>query len=566
MRKLLVLLSLGVLFASSCSLKEERDSFVNRENAYGTAAQCKSVLNSCYMPIKNIVTSSYFLMTEACNDLWSSSISIPDATLNISPANPGAGSNIWSNGYKGVMWTNECIACIAKSPLEDAVKQPMVAEARALRALYYYVLTCTFGDVPFYTNMIEDVDGLKAVAALPKESAANIRSALYDDLHDNAIPFFTAENGLKARPDQVPQNRAGYALSLMLMSRFALWNKDYDAAIEALDLLEELYGELTEERYPLEQTMWRYKNTPESIFEIQQSWSVDGVQYGGSIAPICLPIYDGDGIFDGVPLSGLGVNNSSKSTVVTTARFAILRSKSGAPPAESSAFGYSLIRPIPLTFDDEYYTAQKRYYVKIDTEAVRTWEKDGQKLDRRILYTFGLGNLQTGETFNTVRNNGNPCTGPKFWCPDMVSNHDSNNYKFFRYADAVLSMAEAWCCKGDTEKALHYLNLTRIRAGIEPLGSTAEQEDIMSEIRDERARELGGEMHRKFDLVRWGIWYSETQKYQSKKVKLNMLPCHEYYPIPDNQCALGGYVLKNEAYAAYADKWSQSEDENEEDS
>ena len=557
------------LFAVSCSLKEERESFVNRQNAYGTVAQCKSVLNSCYIPIKNIVSSSYFLMTEACNDLWTSTISIPDATLSISPANPGAGSNIWSNGYKGVMWANECVACIAESPLKDEDKLPMVAEARTLRALYYYVLTCTFGDVPFYTEMIEDVDGLKKVAALPKESADYIRSTLYDDLKDNAIPFFTDKNGLKARPDQVAQNRAGYALALMLMSRFALWNEDYDAALEPLGLLEDLYGELTEERYPLEKTMWRYKNTPESIFEIQQAWSVDGVQYGGSIAPVCLPIYDGDGIFDGVPISGLGVNNSSKSTVRTTERFAIFRPKAGTTPVESSAYDYSLIRPIPLTFD-EYGPGIGRYYVKIDTDAVQAWEKNGQKLDRRILYTFGLGNLQTGETFNIVRRNGRPCTGPKFWCPDMVSNHDSNNYKFFRYADAVLSMAEAWCRKGEAEKALHYLNLTRARAGIEPVSGLTEQEDIFSEIRDERARELGGEMHRKFDLVRWGIWYTETRKYHSPnadtnpdKVQSNMLPCHEYYPIPDTQCALGGYVLKNEAYAAYADRWSQFEDENE---
>ena len=53
---------------------------------------------------------------------------------------------------------------------------------------------------------------------------------------------------------------------------------------------------------------------------------------------------------------------------------------------------------------------------------------------------------------------------------------------------------------------------------------------------------------RKFDLVRWGIWYDETKKYiKGGKDKL-VQPFHRYYPIPDKQCALSGYVLDNPEY------------------
>ena len=71
----------------------------------------------------------------------------------------------------------------------------------------------------------------------------------------------------------------------------------------------------------------------------------------------------------------------------------------------------------------------------------------------------------------------------------------------------------------------------------------------MSELRNERARELGGELHRKYDLVRWGMWYDETYKNTGNStLKANMRTYHEYYPIPDTECALSGYILTNDAY------------------
>jgi hypothetical protein len=49
--------------------------------------------------------------------------------------------------------------------------------------------------------------------------------------------------------------------------------------------------------------------------------------------------------------------------------------------------------------------------------------------------------------------------------------------------------------------------------------------------------------------VRWGIWYDRTKTYNAyNKLKEHMRPCHEYYPIPDSQCALSGYALDNPTY------------------
>ena len=72
------------------------------------------------------------------------------------------------------------------------------------------------------------------------------------------------------------------------------------------------------------------------------------------------------------------------------------------------------------------------------------------------------------------------------------------------------------------------------------------------EIQKERGRELLGEFQRKFDLVRWGIWYQMTYDYTNySTLKENMLPCHEYYPIPDKEVVYSGGALDNKAYNEY---------------
>jgi hypothetical protein len=107
--------------------------------------------------------------------------------------------------------------------------------------------------------------------------------------------------------------------------------------------------------------------------------------------------------------------------------------------------------------------------------------------------------------------------------------------------------------KGDYAKALEYLNYPRIRAGVDPylISQYNDEESIMQLVRDERARELGGELHRRYDLVRWGIWYEEILKCQNSSATIldYIQPYHQYYPIPDTQCALSGYVLTNPEYA-----------------
>ena len=100
--------------------------------------------------------------------------------------------------------------------------------------------------------------------------------------------------------------------------------------------------------------------------------------------------------------------------------------------------------------------------------------------------------------------------------------------------------------------AIKYLNMTRNRAGIGNYPKFRSWARLMDEIQKERGRELIGEFQRKFDLVRWGIWYTQTYDNTGlPSLKENIRPCHEYYPIPDTQVVYSGYALDNKAYEAY---------------
>lgn len=73
----------------------------------------------------------------------------------------------------------------------------------------------------------------------------------------------------------------------------------------------------------------------------------------------------------------------------------------------------------------------------------------------------------------------------------------------FRYADMLLLKAEADARLGNVAAALGYLNEVRVRAGI-PRFERDDAPVVIEEVLEERRRELIGEFHRVYDLVRLG--------------------------------------------------------------
>ncbi|MBR6346190.1 MAG: RagB/SusD family nutrient uptake outer membrane protein [Bacteroidales bacterium] len=475
---------------TTACLNEDTSSIVSPGDYFQSVEQCQTAVNGAYIPLKSIYNFRYMIAVEGTTDLASSNGSAQvDARLLISPANSGIGESVWPQCYIGIRNANCAIYGMEHSQLAREEVFAPLCEAKILRAYYYYLLTSFFGDVPFYRDYVNSVEDLERVTSLPRMSAVQTRKSLVEELSEFAPR-------MKQIPTSAePGNRCGAAMAWMLIAKMQMWNKDWQGAVSALENLRSIYGDLS--RYSLDDIPFRYKNTAESIFEIQHAYEKGGINYASNCASVCMPHpRAGDSCtYDGVDIPELGNESVAWSPLRPTAYF----SNSVMPEAAGD--------------------------LRRDYNMVSSW--NGHRFSRTWM-------------------------GPKFWCPMMYASNDSNNYKVFRYADAILMMAECNCELGEYDKAVACLDEVRSRAGLPPCGTFSNKDKLMDEIRRERARELFGEFQRKFDLVRWGVWYKLTNQYNTyTDVQENIRPCHEYYPIPDQQVVASGYKLDNDAYKQY---------------
>ena len=500
MKKLYVLISFAALLsgAVSCSLKEEADAFATPDTFFQTEAQCKAALNGCYIPAKILWNSSLNQVTDCCSDLLYCTTNKLDLGLDISPSNPRFGSSAWRQGYAGVRNCNDCIYGFEHSPVPAEKLAPMIAEAKILRAFFYYFLTCMFKDVPFYLESIRSHGQLAKIARYGRMDAHIIRDSLITELQE-IVGDPDAESNIlpQRRTYEDPDRRAGAMMGNMLIAKMAMWEEEWDVALEALRRIEKVYGEFTEENYPLSDIRFSERNVPERIFEIQHRYVMGGISYVGGFSSICLPKREqGTSIYAGVDIPELG----------------------------NMAVTYTAMRP-NLHFLSNFYGKNST--------------------DKRKDYVFAWS--YKGQTFTGTSTR--PWPGPKFWCWNMQNAEDGNNYPVYRYADAILMMAECFCMNYDLDQATLYLNKVKTRAGITTFPSGMGQTEIMEEIKKERGRELIGEFMRKFDLVRWGEWYDTVvATTDNATIKQNIRPCHEYYPIPDTEIKNSHGALDNDAY------------------
>lgn len=102
----------------------------------------------------------------------------------------------------------------------------------------------------------------------------------------------------------------------------------------------------------------------------------------------------------------------------------------------------------------------------------------------------------------------------------------------FRYADILLLKAEADARLNKVNESMTNLNLVRTRAGI-PLFTKTDQALLIEEVLEERRRELIGEYHRVYDLVRLG----RLHDFNSSVTEKNEKDGAGFFPVSDEAFA-----------------------------
>jgi hypothetical protein len=185
-------------------------------------------------------------------------------------------------------------------------------------------------------------------------------------------------------------------------------------------------------------------------------------------------------------------------------------------------------------------------YAEVDTGFVNTFEAN----DPRLKFTVAQKNE---DYFGVVYKASFSSTGAgprKYLQPVSEATQKSDggiNYTYIRYAEVLLWEAEAFAELGQTSDALAPLEEVRARARAQaedpsttlPAITTTDQQQLIDIIRHERRVELGFEMHRFFDLVRWGIAGQVIPKFTIGK--------NEVFPIPQTELDLNPNLLPQNA-------------------
>lgn len=572
-RYIYILCGLSILFG--CSLKEEVLSNSTRDTYYKNEIQVRTGLVGCYTQARNIYANvGFWQMTECTTDLISLSNSTQyDANCDVSPSRPGVASTVWSNGYTGVMRCNELIDVLNESTdFTEEQKLPWIAEAMIMRAFYYYVLTSTFGDVPFYTEAVTE-ENRANIARLPRMSAKATRDSLANELIEFLMPesYYNERIGRGGRQilplERTYQNPvkayAGAAVGLMIAGKMCMWNERYEDAIDVFSQLEEIYGNYRGGMrplefgvdYPLSDVRWREKNVKESILELGNHVEEFGLAIKGGLASYCMPtrtiasLVDADestsdvsDIYNGIVIPELGAYAKTNSSALPTSYFYTKLLRYSSTDLRNGEYSNGEDTPRNGCGNLAWRWAGTGYV------------KSGIVEPGEGVYWFNKpSSSNPSASKDKPYGNNQPWLGDKFWCFGMYNSQDSNNYKIFRYAGVLLNLAEAYLVgRNNMSTACEYLNVIRTRARIDALTPDSVKnspEALMEEIRMECARELFGEFQRKFDLVRWGIWYERAYKYnEGKYIKEYILPCHEYWPIPAEQITYSENALDNNSY------------------
>ena len=430
----------------------------------------------------------------------------------------------WQTFYDGIHRVNTFIRSVKgmRGIITDEQVNEYVAEAKFLRAMFYFSLTGLFGGVPYYdesTNVNEEFMNLKQ----PRSSLEEVRAHILEDL-DEAIKYLPVEHAASE------YGRATKGAAYALRGKVHLYDKEWQSAINDFEEIvynkSNNYGYALDDDYARVFKLYNGAKSPETVFSIQNKSGV-GTEYGMQIQALmgCRGAY------------GSCWNNTVPSTQLVD----MYEFKDGRPFNWDEIFpGYNAMTP-----------EQRKELLSVEMDGSGTIvglrEADTAKIlsaytcrDPRLMatvivpYSHYMGNI--GRTTNVDlifaldhnlagNANGGTIQNNAGWVSYLfrkvvtegdqggaISNrlHTPFAFPLIRFADVLLMLSEAYNEAGQLDKAVTEFNKVRARVGMPGLNSgpawmvVSNKEQMAERIRKERAVEFAGEGLRFSDLRRWG--------------------------------------------------------------
>jgi hypothetical protein len=511
----LVLTIVFMVTLVSCKkeLTETNPSGLTAETVFTTAAGFETLVNATYTYSRFWYGKEEgYSVLEMGTDLWTSGSGdvYPQLTQynNLQGANTVALTTLWNNTYAAINLCNTGIAKIGAVPdLTPAQKASWEGELKFLRAFYYWHIVELWGGVHF---SIEPTEGV--VTTANRTPVDTFYSQIFKDLNFAVanLPITSTQSG------RITQPVAKAFLARMLLTR----GRNAEAISMSNDVIKN-YGLALQAKYI---DIWNMSNLKSK----EIIWSVDysTVLTFNDLATTTFPNGHSRGsnnghlmflmVYDQVNTSILArdlnngrpfnrymptlaflnlfddTNDSRYSGSFQTVWYAN-KAANGFAVGDTAVYCAKVIIPPAVI-------ASKKYTV---FDVAKVYGPDGVPIQRRFYVSL-----------------------KKFKDSTRLSLAEAQSARdafVMRLAEMYLIAAEAELKIGKTDSAAYYLNVVRRRAAI-PLDY----------ILDERARELGGEQLRWFDLKRTNKLQSRIQLMNPDAVKF-FQTYHTLRPIPQTQ-------------------------------
>lgn len=378
------------------------------------------------------------------------------------------------------------------------LKDKYIAEARALRLLSWYHAIDMFANVPFSDEK----------SSVGSEGGAQIKRAdLFDYIEKEAKDLLAGSD--LAEPGKNVYGRADKGLVQMILAKLYL-NAEIWKGTPMYDKCAEMCETIISE-YPLH-------GTYSDLFCADNHLCSKNTTYNGDEIIFLAPQ-------DGVMLRSYGATNF----LIFAGTWAVegdptRTMDAGAIGISSGWSGISLTGAFTSKFDDS------------DKRAMFFKGGFSQYIDE-IRDEVGASNGWKPMKFSNVNHDGSAAQAQGFVDTD---------FPVFRSADAYLMYAEC-AARGNADKAKgqNYLNAVRTRAGLGALNLT------LSNIIDERGRELYLEGHRRQDLIRFGLFTTGDYLWEFKGgVQGGQAVDKKYnlYPIPSGELNANANLTQNEGF------------------
>lgn len=385
----------------------------------------------------------------------------------------------YSTLYQGIRRANLVIEQVPDIDMDPELRNRLVAEARFLRAMFYFNLVTAYGDVPKITTSNPPL-------TIPRTDKAEI----YNDIIIPDLEF--AAESLPEKSDYSADDlgRATRGAAKALLAKQNLFREDFQNAEKyAMEVIQS--GE-----YSLDPDFGNAlsvagEHGPGSVFEISalpvESFELGGNQYANT-----------QGV-RGTPNRGWGFNRPSVNLIN-------FYEESDPRRDATIIFLGETLDGVPIIGDSS--TPDTTY-----TDGTRSEIREIEAYNQKI-YTPGTSSQES-------------------W---------GHNVRVIRYADVLLMAAEALNENGKQQQAIEYLNRVRERARganpeVLPDITTTNQQELREAIYDERRAELALEGHRFFDLLRTGRAAEVLGPFGFEEGK------HELLPIPQSEIDLSQGVL-----------------------